>query len=402
MKATDQSMNNVNCQCAVNNHPSTPQIPLTEERFAILGHEIRNPIGALNSALQAWPVAGDDPKLTKDLLQIMRRQVVQLTRLCNDLLDTGSVARGKLTINRDSVDIATAIQNACEEIQPVVEQCGHTLTVVLGKVSSTLIGDESRLTQVFANLLHNAAKFTNRNGQIHISVEGAYNSVVVRITDNGRGICSERLQSIFLADIDPKKRFENFGEGLGIGLRLAKSIVELHGGTIEAFSEGLGQGSAFVISLPTVKRTNNDTKIAPSSACTTAYPRGSHFPQNCVVVVDDDRSMRFLMSQLLKSLNQHVTTAASGDVAIETIVRLQPHVVFLDLQMCGMNGFEVARQIRLRPELSSVVLIALSGSSDNASKELAAESGFDDYLVKPTSMGVLADTLLRVGVPAAC
>ncbi len=402
MKVIEQSTCIASLNCAGDCQSSVSQIPLTEDRLAILGHEIRNPLSALNSALQAWPPSGDDPKLTHDLLQIMRRQVAQLTRLCKDLLDTGSSAQGKLTITHDSVDIGKAIQNACEEIQPFVDQCGHTLTVALGNVSPSLIGDESRLTQVFANLLHNAAKFTDREGQIHVSLENSLNSIVVRIRDNGRGICSERLQRIFYSENEPEYRFENSGAGLGIGLRLAKSIVELHGGTIEAFSEGLGQGCTFSLILPTAEQVSPNRTQSTSIDCNVIQPIESSLPQHCIVVVDDDRSMSFLMKRLLQSLNQLVATAENGEAAVEAIIRLKPNVVFLDLHMCGMNGFDVARQIRLRPELNGVSLIALSGSSDTTSRERAAESGFDDYLVKPISINELADMLLRVGETAVC
>jgi K+-sensing histidine kinase KdpD len=252
MTVSNRPISSKNCICVSSEHSSVNEVPLALENLAVLGHEIRNPLSALSYALQAWPSSKDDPQITEQLLQIMRRQVSQLTRLCNDLLDVGKSARGNLTICRTSVDVRQVIQNACEEIQPFVVQRSHKLTVALGDSPLTLLGDESRLTQVFANLLHNSAKFTNRGGHLHISLDRDQDSAIVRLNDNGRGICAERLQNIFITDNGSKKCSDAVGEGLGIGLRLAKSIVELHGGTIEALSEGLELGSTFVVRLPLV------------------------------------------------------------------------------------------------------------------------------------------------------
>ncbi len=231
-------------------HSPSKKAPITAESLAVLGHEIRNPLSALSYALEAWPASKGDPQLEDQLMQIMRRQVLQLTRLCNDLLDVGKSARGSLSIRRASVDARRIIQSACQQIQPFVEQCGHKMTVTIGELPLSLLGDESRLTQVFANLIHNSAKFTDRNGHLRVSIERENNMAVVRLSDNGRGICEDRLRNLFMPDNGSKRCTETGGEGLGIGLRLAKSIVELHGGTIEAFSEGIGHGSVFVVTLP--------------------------------------------------------------------------------------------------------------------------------------------------------
>ena len=231
-------------------HSPSKKAPLSAESLAVLGHEIRNPLSALSYALEAWPASKGDPQLEDQLMQIMRRQVLQLTCLCNDLLDVGKSARGSLSIHMASVDARRIIQSACQQIQPFVEQCGHKMTVTIGELPLSLLGDESRLTQVFANLLHNSAKFTDCNGHLRISIERENNMAVVRLSDNGRGICADRLRNLFMPDNGSKRCPETGGEGLGIGLRLAKSIVELHGGTIEAFSEGIGHGSMFVVTLP--------------------------------------------------------------------------------------------------------------------------------------------------------
>jgi len=371
---------------------------LTEERLAILGHEMRNPLSALSYALQAWPSAMDDSQLVEKLLQIMRRQVSQLTRLSDDLLDTGRIARGKLSIRQAAVDISKVIRHACEEVQPLVDRCGHTLTVKLDDLPIALLGDESRLIQVFANLIQNAAKFTNRNGNLHVVLEQENDEAVIRVRDNGRGISADVLPGIFLANTPSRKSPVADCDGLGLGLRLAKSIVKLHGGTIEAFSAGLGHGSTFVVRLPRLADMSTGKTLVSSQPSVPGQNGGQHFPQYRIVVVDDDRSMRFLMSQMLKKIDQSVAVADNGDTAIQMILQDRPHVVFLDLQMHGISGFDVARKIRSHVELDRLVLIALTGNADAASRDLAAESGFDQYLVKPVSIEVLAETLLRVAV----
>ncbi len=366
---------------------------MAEDALAVLGHEIRNPLSALSYALQSWPAKEEDPHVTEHLLQIMRRQVNQLTRLCNDLLDTRRNGQGGLTIRRSIVDLRESLQNACEEIQPFSESRGNTLTFELGSMPIMLYCDESRLTQVFANLMHNAVKFTDRGGHLHLSVARKRNKVVIQVTDNGRGMRTDQLRSLFHSKANGSFAGDPEGQGLGIGLRLAKSIVELHGGTIEAVSEGLGHGCTFIVTLPMLSESpleleeesyQNSTDERCDKSCLRSYR---------ILIVDDNRAMRFLMTRLMQNLNQSVSVAEDGVHALEAINRTRPNVVFLDLQMSGMNGYEVARQIRSRIELRSVVLIALSGSTDPMSRKLATESGFDYFLGKPTSLTELTETL---------
>lgn len=376
-------------------------LPLTEERLAVLGHEIRNPLCALSYAVEALASSKDDPQLAEDLLQTMRRQVSQLTRLCDDLLDTGRIARGKMLISRAMVNLGQVIRSACEEIRPIADECGHKMIVSLGDSTVMLLCDESRLMQVFANLLRNSAKFTAQNGCLHVSLEWEGDAAVVSFRDNGRGISADKLQDIFHANAS--MRCSKIAcDGLGIGLRLAKAIIELHGGTIEAFSEGLGHGSTFVVRLPIISEPSADRTSVTSLLPMAILNNRLCLPNYRIVVVDDDRSIRFLMSRLLQNLNQSVTVVDNGTTAIEIIIESQPHVVFLDLHMSGISGYEVARQVRRRKDLSNVVLVALSGTADAASRKRAADAGFDRYLVKPTSSTVLAETLQYFGELSAC
>ncbi len=407
MAASKREHYGVGCICDQSDQSLVNAMPQAEEQLATLGHEIRNPLSALSYSLQAWPASNDDPHLTQHLLQIMRRQVAQLTRLCNDLLDTGRNARGSLTIFQEQIDLGQVIRNACEEIQSFVEQCGHKLTISLGNAPLVVLGDESRLTQVFANLIHNSAKFTDRNGQLSITVEREANVVVVYLRDNGNGICAEKLRTIFngtshsnTSDSSRTCTSAVIG-GLGIGLRLAKSIVELHGGTIDAHSQGAGQGSTFVVRLPLAPDTslNTESPVQQQQAMI-VQASAPRLRQYQIVVVDDDRTIRFLMTRLLQQLGQTVTAADNGDAALEAITKIKPQVVFLDLEMRGMSGFELARELRAREEFDRTVVVAISGNSDSASRSLAIKSGFDHYLVKPTTTAELAALLQHVDEPS--
>jgi CheY-like chemotaxis protein/nitrogen-specific signal transduction histidine kinase len=375
-------------------------VPLTEERLAILGHEIRNPLSALSYALQCWPAASDDSQRANELLQIMRRQVVQLTQLSNDLLDTGRIARGKFSIQHESVDIGQVVRHACEEIEPLVERCGHRLTVELETESIRLVGDKSKLVQVLANLLRNSAKFTHRHGHLSVSVEREDDMAVLSVRDNGRGIAPDKLAEIFSPPTFDNKSSPAAGDGLGIGLRLVKTIVELHGGTIEAFSQGLSHGSTFVVRLPIAVDQADDPRVAQSTPFTPDREGCRHLPQYRIVVVDDDRSMRFLMSSMLRKIKQTVMVADCGETAIELVLRERPQIVVLDLQMHGLSGFDIARELRSHIELEDLVLIAHTGNAEDASRRRATESGFDYYLVKPMSLAVLSETLLSIAESA--
>jgi signal transduction histidine kinase len=220
----------------------------TDEFLATLGHEMRNPLSALSNALQVWPT--HDPALMEELRGIMLRQVRQLTHLSDDLLDVARIAQGKLELRREQIGLRELIEGACEEVRPFIERCGHALTIKLPHEPITIHGDPSRLLQVFANLIQNAAKFTGRNGRLTVTVEAHQGMAVVRVRDDGPGIELDLLPLLFEVVPPVDKPRAPVNDGLGIGLRLVKTIVELHGGAVAAHSEGLGKGSEFTVQLP--------------------------------------------------------------------------------------------------------------------------------------------------------
>lgn len=367
-----------------------------DEVLATLGHEIRNPLSALSHALEVWRRSQDDPLLTEELRNIMERQVRQLTLLSDELLDAVRISNGKLELRREQVRLGQLIDGACEEVRPLIDRCGHALTVRRPSDAVTVYGDASRLLQVFANLIQNAAKFTGRNGSLSVAAESEEDKVVVRIRDNGPGIEEHMLQAIFEGFTQVNGTRTPANDGLGIGLRLVKSIVELHGGSVAAHSQGLGCGSEFTVRLPVLGNAVHSKQNADAQPSAGHHHNGQQLPGYRIVVVDDDRSLGELLAQLLSAIGQSVTVAHDGAMAVRTVLEERPQVVFLDLVMQGIDGYEVARQLRQYRELAGLVLIALSGYSNQENQRRARIAGFDKYLVKPVSVARLAETLAAI------
>ena len=365
-----------------------------EEFFATLGHEMRNPLSALSYAIEVWPGCEADPIRLGKLRLTMRRQVSQLIRLSDELQDVARIAQGKLQLRREHVSLTRSIEEACEQIRPFIDRCGHAMTVRFPSEPVWVDGDRSRLIQVFANLIQNAAKYTDGNGSLSVTVESQGETAVVRVCDNGQGIEPRLLPSIFDRFVQDSQTIGIDRGGLGLGLTLVKTIVELHGGTVAAESAGSGQGSEFAVHLPRL----NDSPHNPQTAAPphVAGPNRPLSPAYRIVVVDDDRSNRELLARLLLNRGQSVSVAGDGATAVRMVLDERPQVVFLDLMMRDMDGYEVARRLRGEPQLTGLVLIALSGSGDEGSREQAREAGFDNYLVKPASVATLVEALASV------
>ncbi len=319
-----------------------------------------------------------------------------MIRLSDDLLDVARIAQGKLELRREQVGLRQIIEDACEEVRPYIDRCCHTLTVTMPPDPILVHGDASRLIQVFANLIQNAAKYTDREGSLCVTVEQREGMAVVRVCDNGAGIEEHNLQVIFDAftRVDGKRAITY--DGLGIGLQLVKSIVTLHGGDVSVYSAGPGCGSEFTVRLPAMNDAAHSKQPTRRQAAAGRDGNGQRPPAHRIVVVDDQRSLAELLAKMLRSLGQVVTVADNGATAIQTVLEERPQFVFLDIGMYGVDGCEVARQIRGHPELAGVVLIALSGNGEEQNKRRAMDAGFDTYLVKPTSFAELAETLFAL------
>jgi CheY-like chemotaxis protein len=277
------------------------------------------------------------------------------------------------------------------------------MTVRLPAEPIAVYGDPSRLLQVFANLIQNAAKFMGRNGSLCVTIEPGDGMAVVQVRDNGFGIEEHMLSEIFEAFTQVNGTRGLANDGLGLGLPLVKTIVELHGGSVAVRSAGLGHGSEFTVRLPLfddAADSRQPVRQQPvrQQPVTGSNGHGPRPPAYRIVVVDDDRSLGELLARLLRTIGQSVTVASNGEMAVRMVLDERPQVVFLDLVMHGMGGCEVARELRAHPELTGLVLIALSGNDDEESQWRAGEAGFDKYLVKPTGIAMLAETL--AGIPA--
>ncbi len=366
----------------------------TEEFLALQGHEMKNSLSALRHALDLW--ATRDPELMDDLRHIMERQVRQLTRLSDDLLDTARIARGELALQCECVSLQEVVENACEEIRPAIDNRGQTLSVSLPDAPIVVFGDSTRLVQVFANLLQNAAKFTDWNGSLCISVELEPTGVAVRVSDNGCGIDQRALATMFEAGSLANATEVSVNDGLGIGLKLVKAIVLSHGGSVAVQSDGIGHGCALTVLLPIWNEAESGSK---SRSLPLTFPEhlleGSP-PTYRIVIVDDDCELGELLAQLLRKIGQSVTVATNGMTALELILQIRPQVVFLDLMMGEHDGYEVACQLRKHAELDAAVLIALSGLGDEQHRRRAQDAGCDMYLVKPVGVMDFAKVLHEV------
>lgn len=358
-----------------------------DEFLATLAHELRNPIAPISNALQVWPLVENDREEVEKLRAIMERQIEQMTRLVDDLLDVSRITRGKIRLRQQTVDLSTIISGAIEAVRPLIDSCGHQMELAVDDAPLIVHGDVARLTQAIGNLLHNAAKYTNRDGRIRVSAVREGREAVVRISDNGVGIPPHMLDRIFDLFQQVDQSIDRSHGGLGLGLTLVKRMVELHGGTIEARSAGEGQGSEFVMRLPLSK-----ANLTGEVALQNGGNRGG-LARHRVLVVDDVYASAKTLAMMLESINQEVIIANDGQKAIEQAVAERPDIVFLDIAMPGMNGYEVARQLRQHRTLGTTRLVALTGYGHEEDRRKAIEAGFHHHLTKPTSIDQLTELL---------
>ena len=353
-----------------------------DEFLATLGHELRNPLAPLLTALHLLKAAGgQDPTIARTSV-VMERQISHLVRLVNDLLEVSRITRGLIQVEREPVDLAYVIHSAVDTSRPVIDAAGHTLHVDLPTDPVTVYGDAVRLTQVVANLLTNAAKYTNAGGQIWVRVRKESKTAIVSVRDNGIGIAPDQLASVFemFTQVDRSSRLAQ--GGLGIGLTLVRSLVGLHGGHVRAHSRGAGTGSEFIVELPAV--------AAPAPGAGQVKPLEA-FPSRRILIVDDNRDSADTLGALLATLGANVSVAYTGRAALDALDAFDPDVVILDIGMPEMDGYDVARRIRSRPGGADVLLIALTGWGQNHDKERARIAGFDHHVVKPPDIDALRE-----------
>jgi PAS domain S-box-containing protein len=345
-----------------------------DEFLATLAHELRNPLAPIRNALQVLRMTGVGERVR----EMMERQVDHLVRLVDDLLEVSRITRGCIELRTERVDLARVVQTAVETSRPLIEAAGHRITVALPDGPLVLVADPVRLAQVVANLLNNAARYTEPGGRIDLSVEARAGEAVVRVRDSGIGIPPEMIPRIFEMFTQVSRSDRRSQGGLGIGLALVQTMVRMHGGTVEADSPGPGRGSVFTVRLPLAE--------GPAPGGAAAPPDGDRqwaaHPLR-LLVVDDNRDAADSLAMLLKIAGSEVEVARDGPAALEAARRWRPDVAFLDLGMPGMDGYEVARRLRADPSLAGTVLIAVSGWGQEGDRRRSREAGIDHHLIKP-------------------
>ncbi len=367
-----------------------------DEFLAMLAHELRNPLAPMSNALHIVRMRGGTLDGTvKQSWEIMERQVEHLSRLVDDLLDVGRITRGKIKLQMEPVDVATIVARAVEGSRPLVEARGHTLEVSVPKERILVEGDTTRLAQILWNLLNNSAKYTPEDGHIWLTVEEVNREVVIRVKDTGLGIRAAILPRIFDLFTQAERTLDRSEGGLGIGLTLVRRLTELHGGRVEAFSEGPGRGSEFVVRLPLL------VKAGPASGETAAEPEKEPRRQSRsyrILVVDDNRDSAESLARLLRLIGHEVRTAYNGEEGLDAARVCRPDLILLDIGLPILDGYEVAKRIRAQPDLEEIVLVALTGYGGDEDRRRAQASGFNSHMVKPLDFEAL-QTLLETLMP---
>jgi PAS domain S-box-containing protein len=357
--------------------------------LAILAHELRNPLVPIRNGLQILNLAGNDPTIAENARSIMDQALNQMVRLVDDLLDVSRITTGKLKLRKERVELAAVVQSAVETTRPLIDEQGHQLTVRLPPTSILLDADPTRLAQVFSNLLNNAAKYSERGGHITLSAEPEGNEVIVRVTDRGIGISPDHLPRIFHLFAQVETASDRSQGGLGIGLSLVRGLVEMHGGTIEANSEGPGRGSELIVRLPRA----NAEPLSESHAAEPDGAKTSPTPKYRILVVDDNQLSARSTAIALGLMGHDLATARDGIEGIERARTFQPDVILMDIGLPEMNGHETARRMRQQPGGKNIILIAVTGYGQEADRRRSLEAGFDYHLVKPLNFAELKDKL---------
>jgi signal transduction histidine kinase len=364
-----------------------------DEFLATLAHELRNPLAPIRNGLQILRLGRGNHQAEEQARAMIERQVQQMVRLIDDLLDLSRISRGKIELRRERIDLAAAVQSAVETSRPLIEQSGHALTLSLPSEPVFVDADLTRLAQVFANLLNNAAKYTQRGGgDIRLAVEPLGREVAVSVRDNGIGIPVPMLPHVFEMFIQVDRSLERTQGGLGIGLSIVKRLVEMHGGTVEAHSEGRGQGSEFVVRLPALTPAVQE----PMPRSDGEEPAGAPVRRR-VLVADDNVDAAASLAMMLEFMGNEVRTAHDGIAAVEAAAAFRPDVILLDIGMPRMNGYDACRQIREQPWGRGIAIAALTGWGQEEDKRQSREAGFDHHLVKPVEPAALE--ALLAGTP---
>jgi PAS domain S-box-containing protein len=363
-----------------------------DEFLAMLSHELRNPLSAVRNAIVS---ARLDQGRRERALDIARRQTEQLARLVDDLLDISRITHGRIVLRNEPLYLTEVIERAVEATRSLIDDRGHTLRVSLPPDDVQVEGDLTRLEQVVVNLLGNSAKYTERGGQIDLVLERDGSAAVLRVRDKGIGIAPDMLGRVFELFAQSQRGLDRSQGGLGIGLTLVRSLVGLHGGTVEARSDGIGRGSEFVVRLPALAPAAAPLPVARRSADRVDAGRAR------ILIVEDNVDAAESLAMLLDLLGHQVRVAHDGLAALELVTKRVPDFMLVDIGLPGMDGYEIARRIRRQPALQHVVLVALTGYGRDEDRVAARAAGFDHHLVKPIEPDALQALFARLRAKSA-
>ncbi len=364
-----------------------------DEFLAMLAHELRNPLAAISSAVQLTNLTGAAEDIGYSM-DVINRQIKHLSRLIDDLFDVSRITRGKIQLRKERLDVGTAVRSAIESAQPLIESRQHKLTISVATRALSAEADPVRLEQIITNLLTNAAKYTETGGQIWLSAEREGDAIVVKVRDTGMGMRPEQLSRMFELFAQGDRSLARSEGGLGIGLTLARSLAEMHGGSLIATSAGPGKGSEFVVRLPAaLPLSDGDTGSKPP-----VHPGPRQGAR--VLVIDDNVDMARGLASLLKLLNYEVWTAFDGPTGLEAARGYRPEVVLLDIGLPGLDGFQVAEQLRREDFGKDVLLIAVTGYGHEDERQQARSAGFDYFVTKPVDYATLAALMVDPGSSA--
>jgi CheY-like chemotaxis protein len=354
-----------------------------DQFLAMLGHELRNPLAPILVTLRLMRMEG----ATSPGLDVVERQVRHLTRLVDDLLDVSRITRGMVTLSRQPLELASVVHGSLELAGPLLEQRGHRVLTELAHRGLTVSGDPDRLAQVVSNLITNAAKYSEAGSQIRIRGARAGDRVRLSVSDDGVGIAPEMLATIFEAFVQQQQTLARSHGGLGLGLAIARSLTEAHGGTLSVESEGLGKGSTFIVELPAIASASVATEAPP------AAPLKRPVTPLRTLIVDDNHDIANAFGMALEASGFTVGIAYDGRSALEIADKLRPQLALIDIGLPGMDGYELAERLRAAHDAR---IVAISGYGQESDRRRSLEAGFAAHLVKPVDLDVLLDLASRL------
>lgn len=357
-----------------------------DEFLAMLGHELRNPLAAMSNALECLEYLRDDPTSCQAANDVLSRQLSHMSRLVDDLLDVSRITCGKVVLRKDVVELSAAAAGAIAAVRPALEGRGHSLSVLLPKEPVYLYADPTRFEQILVNLLHNAVKYTDPGGRIQLRGEVEFGQLAIHVQDNGVGMSPELVAQVFDLFVQGNRSLDRSQGGLGIGLTLVRSLVELHGGRVSAASAGPRQGSVFTVHLPV---------HVPSSAIKPAEAAPlANMVSRRILLIDDNVDLAETTAALLRAAGHEVRIAHEGHKGLSDAVEYQPDTMLIDIGLPGLNGYEVARRLRQTAGFESALLVALTGYGQEDDRNQSLEAGFDRHLVKPIGFRELQEALV--------